>query len=65
MPKPHVNQALPPTEDLLVEVFYPSQLEELRATLNRAMNTWEPNDQPKWLQAFSDRVDARLGTLVR
>lgn len=41
--------------------FTPDQLPELRETLDRAMNTWEPQDQPKWLRGLSERVDAALG----
>lgn len=41
--------------------FTPAQLPELRETLDRAMNTWEPQDQPKWLRGLSERVDAALG----
>lgn len=41
-------------------VFDPQGLKDLRATLDRGMNTWEPQEQPKWLQTLSDRVDLAL-----
>jgi hypothetical protein len=37
-----------------------AQLQELRVTLDRAMNTWEPQDWPVWLGPLSDRVDKEL-----
>lgn len=37
-----------------------AELKELRVTLDRAMNTWEPKDWPKWLGPLSDRVDREL-----
>ena len=37
-------------------------LGDLRVILDRAMNTWDPNSQPTWLRAFSDRVDKLLGS---
>ena len=36
------------------------QLQELRVTLDRAMNTWEPQDWPAWLGPLSDRLDKEL-----
>lgn len=41
--------------------FEQSELPELRTVLDRTMNTWEPHQQPKWLQQLSDDVDAALG----
>ena len=38
------------------------ELQELRVTLNRAMNTWEPQDWPAWLGPLSDRVDKELAS---
>lgn len=36
------------------------QLQQARVVLDRAMNTWEPQDWPVWLGPLSDRVDREL-----
>lgn len=48
----------------LVVVFHEDMLPDLRKTLNRAMNTWEPRDQPEWLQHLSDYLDQRMAALA-
>ena len=48
----------------LTITFTESELPELRKVLNRAMNTWDPHDQPGWLQDLSDLVDKTLATQV-
>lgn len=45
----------------LTVIFEHSELPQLRTTLDRAMNTWEPHQQPPWLQQLSDQVDNQLG----
>ena len=37
-------------------------LQELRTMLDRAMNTWEPQDWPAWLDPLSSRVDKELSS---
>lgn len=44
----------------MLAIFSPEDLPELRQVLDRAMSTWEPVLQPKWLQAFSDALDRKL-----
>lgn len=44
-------------------IFDTSEIPELRVVLDRAMNTWEPCLQPKWLQPLSDSVDRLLARL--
>ena len=48
----------------LTVTFIESELPDLRKVLNRAMNTWDPHDQPGWLQDLSDLVDKALATQV-
>lgn len=40
--------------------FTKEELPALRKVLDRAMNTWAPQDQPVWLGELSDRVDRSL-----
>ena len=40
--------------------FTKEELPDLRKLLDRAMNTWDPRDQPGWLQGLSERVDRAL-----
>lgn len=40
--------------------FTKEELPDLRKVLDRAMNTWEPQNQPDWLPELSDRVDRWL-----
>ena len=51
--------SLVPSSHMLA-IFSPEDLPELRQVLDRAMNTWEPERQPTWLQGFSDTLDRRL-----
>ena len=44
--------------------FDDNELPQLRHVLDRAMNTWEPKDQPQWLKDLSNKVDQKLGTYV-
>lgn len=44
--------------------FTDNELPQLRHVLDRAMNTWEPKDQPQWLKELSTKVDQKLGTHV-
>lgn len=44
----------------LTITFTTEELPGLRKALNRAMNTWDPHDQPRWLQDLSDLVDKKL-----
>ena len=39
------------------------ELPDFRKILDRAMNTWEPRDQPPWLQEMSNAVDRMLTRL--
>ena len=48
----------------LTVTFTESELPDLRKVLDRAMNTWDPHDQPGWLQDLSDLVDKALATQV-
>lgn len=40
--------------------FTKEELPDLRKVLDRAMKTWEPQNQPRWLQGLSERVDRAL-----
>ena len=40
--------------------FNDSELPDLDRLLNRALNCWEPKDQPPWALGLADRVKARL-----
>lgn len=51
---------LPGKEPALRLYFSGQSLAELRKVLDRAMNTWEPADQPVWLQDLSEVVDLEL-----
>lgn len=46
----------------LTVTFTTEELPGLRKVLNRAMNTWDPQDQPGWLQDLSDLVDKKLAS---
>lgn len=50
--------------DVLGMSFTAAEVVELRTVLNRAMNTWEPNQHPTWLQPLSDKVDTVMGVTV-
>lgn len=41
-------------------LFSGSSVQELRQVLNRAMNTWEPQDWPEWLHRLDAAVDKQL-----
>jgi hypothetical protein len=43
-----------------VVVLEPAQWPSFRKVLDRAMNCWEPQDQPAWLQGMSDELDRRI-----
>lgn len=45
-------------------MFEEEEIPDLRRVLDRAMNAWEPKDQPRWLQELSDKIDRRLGLEV-
>ena len=40
--------------------FNDSELPDLDRLLTRALNCWEPKDQPPWAMGLADRVKARL-----
>lgn len=43
--------------------FEDEELAGLQQVFRRACSTWEPADQPKWIQDVIDAVDARLAKL--
>lgn len=45
-------------------IFDDAEVPELRAVLDRAMNTWGEHNYPDWLQSLSDQVDQKLGHVV-
>jgi hypothetical protein len=53
-----IAQRLGPNKHAVI--FESSEIPELRVVLDRAMNTWEPAEQPPWLQGLSDAVDRLL-----
>ena len=50
----------PGKEPVVSCYFSGGSVQELRTVLNRAMNTWEPDKFPEWLQNLSDLVDKQL-----
>lgn len=54
-------QVMAALDPALVLVFSSlRELQELRVTLDRAMNCWEPVNQPAWLNDVSATVDTAI-----
>jgi hypothetical protein len=41
------------------------ELPKVQELLNRALNTWDPKDAPKWAYQLDARVQARINDLNR
>ena len=50
----------PGKEPVVSCYFSGDSVQELRTVLNRAMNTWEPQDWPEWLHRLDAAVDSEL-----
>lgn len=50
----------PGNEPVVSCYFSGDSVQELRKVLNRAVNTWEPQDWPEWLHRLVNTVDQQL-----